>query len=163
MNVNNDPRIVVLDREQFDRLVSRAEVGDHELSGDVVDDVMRHVRRFNPAIQAEHAAQIKHERMIYDRDRAKVRALIKSRLKQTVYFQDHLGRLLIPAEVLGKATSKLSVRISMRRKSASCFADQYLSNTVEAREIPIWNILAELPDGFSLEQTGQYAGCYTAP
>lgn len=53
MNVNHDPSIVIMDRRQFNDLLFLAAVGEAERGVGRLNQIKRHLRRWNTQLQIE--------------------------------------------------------------------------------------------------------------
>jgi hypothetical protein len=77
---NTDPKIVVMDRDEFNRLWSYAMIGHEEAGGndpDWVNHAKRHVRRFNKPIQEAAALRRKHKQLEAIARKAAIKAVIR--------------------------------------------------------------------------------------
>ena len=141
MDKNQDPKVIVMDRSVFDRLMwSARQEGDPSR-------VIEHVRKFNPAYNAEIKAE---ERRIKAEDaamRQRVREIVRSRLSKRVYLRATQG-VYSPLIVLGRGIRDkrllrvLEIRINQKK------------------EVPVGSVLEDCPEGYQLVVGGQYKGYY---
>lgn len=169
MEKNHNPLIVVLDTEQYYRLLWSAEIGDREAGGNVTEEVARHARRFNPHLQAEFAAIIAAERRAYAAKRKRMRELFK-RVGGEIWHR--CGKSYAKAKILGPAKSgdKLHIRVEMPadsyRPRGFMIEPMALRDHVRTiQPIDVWasDLVDALPDGAVYQPSGYFAGTYLLP
>lgn len=168
MKKNHNPLIVVLDVEQYYRLLNSAEIGDREAGGNAAEEAARHAKRFNAQLAADHQAMIKHERVVYARARSRVRDLLR-RTGGEVWHKR--GDNYAQAKILGPAKdgNKLRVRVETLVDKADIRGFLFIHEP-EPRErimmaVDVWasEIADAPPDGSVYQATGYFAGTYLAP
>lgn len=139
MDRNHDERIVVLDVEQFDRLVGLANVGAFEVGGEgTLKSILRHARRFNSHLAAAHATSLAAQREIDERYHGAMRSLLKTHAGKTVFIRetDDIYREVV---LVGKSRNDARfARVREKPGAAKPYAEVHVSNLV-----------TDLPNGFA--------------
>lgn len=150
MEKNNDPHVIVMDRDKFERLFSQVE------STTIGDEIVKHVCRFNPHYRAELVAMARREQEEVTARRDRVRNLVKRKLNQTVYYRlpNFRETVLRPVRVAGRSENKLNLRVE---NLAVAEKDRWRKNIddVDAH----W-IVEELPEGWQKLVAGPNKGCF---
>jgi len=152
---NHDPLIVVLDVEQYYRLLNSAEIGDSEAGGNAAKEVAHHARRFNPHLQTAHAAEIAAERRRYAKARKRVRELIR-RIGQPIWYR--MGAHYAPGIIAGPSDSKLLIRV---RGLPKCRGVGLMHQDV--RDMNPSNLVDAFPDGAVYQDDEYWRGTYLSP
>lgn len=147
MERNNDPEIVVIERGIANTLMHYARIGAYEAGADI-DDLERHVRKFNTPVSDAHQEEINRQRQQFRADRKAVTDLIRTNLGKTVFVKT-AKYVLTPMRFLSRAGgSKTHVRVH-----------DPLEEKIHD-SIPVSEVFAELPEGYRIHQMGRWKGSF---
>ena len=142
MEKNPDPKVVVIDRENFNRLLGLARVGQFEAGGDL-GAIERHVRKFNPHLAEEAARLRRHEADELRQRKARAKMLLKF---DRVWIRESEG-IFRPARPLSVLrTDKTLIRLKL--EDAPSGAEEwvgYAGNVYADSDVPA--DLAPFPPG----------------
>ncbi|QYW03023.1 hypothetical protein pEaSNUABM13_00064 [Erwinia phage pEa_SNUABM_13] len=175
MEKNLDKKIIVLDIDRFAQLLALASVGDQELCGQTnLEEIIRHVRKFNPVLKAAQDEEQKEERerrKAAHRERAKANRILTNRTVHSwpyesrgcgtfeqvhkeeprvfYYLYDH-EKLAFPVHVLGPSSNAIGLLcVSFLTKDHIHLAGQYfIQINCPARSIA--ERLKDIPEGYTL-------------
>ena len=65
MEINEDERIVVMDRKMYVALMGAAKIGNYECPSDFFPSIEKHVHKFNPYLKKQKEEALERERRYY--------------------------------------------------------------------------------------------------
>jgi hypothetical protein len=151
---NLNPFIVVMDRDQFRVLSELADIGHSESGYGDMKALRKHIRHFNPHIAAAYEEARKRDRQRLADNIARASALLRDKQGQGVFVRDG-DDTYIPGILKGRSESnKYTVRVEYRSN---------IQQKVVVNDLPIWNVVAAVPDGLALVTEGYWAGIWMRP
>jgi len=147
MERNTDPDVVVINRSNFDLLVHYARIGSYEAtgSGEEVEEIERHARKWNTPIMNESKEQAEKRRAEDKRLRERLKKLLAYTDRRNTFYQ-------IEEHVVG------GFRVMSRSDEGKHLIRGYDTLTKKILNIPIDKVFIDLPDGYRPHQIGKYAG-----
>lgn len=175
MEKNLDKKIIVLDIDRFAQLLALASVGDQELCGQTnLEDIKRHVRKFNPVLKASQDQEQKEEResrKAAHRERAKANRILTNRVVRSwpyesrgcgtfeqvykeepriFYYLYAHEKLAFPVRVLGPSSTAIGLLcVSFLTKDHIHPAGQHFVQ-FNCRAQSIAEKLKDIPEGYTL-------------
>ncbi|QZE59298.1 hypothetical protein MPK66_gp054 [Erwinia phage pEa_SNUABM_2] len=151
MEMNKDTNIVVMDKDMYRTLLQYAHCGERDCGpaffGKTVEQIQKHVSRFNLAQHDQHLAALKVERLtkVERRRLVKVARRMSSQRETVRYMADHDQRLIFPVMIIGKTSDQL--RLKYRSLCDGWESEVRLPFVYETRE--------ELPADYRVVQEGE--------
>jgi hypothetical protein len=152
MERNNDNNIIHMDLRRYYDLIRLAEIGQHEVGGQL-DGIKKHVRRFNPFLQQAHVATVRAESSQYRKDKRRANIIAGGRSGHIVYIRE-TSIVLDPVAVVGiPLRDRTCIRVTDIGPNPNGCVNR-------VREVYIGNIVESLPEGYVFVEEGYYAGKY---
>lgn len=110
MEINNDPKIAVIDKDVLEGLVWLAKVGENEIASGDYNKYLKHIRRFNPHLRPSLKSD--QERLIEEikKDKERLREILRTKVDQEVYLDlSYNDKVLYPVILKGKSSNDFSL------------------------------------------------------
>jgi len=155
MEKNENPNIVVMDKDIYQKLLSAARIGAAEQNLDL-KPILKHVAKFNVVQKRLNQLARECNRTTFVELRDKVRDLLKRKQGKTVYYRQTENHYLLVTLVGPAPNSKIAVRVKGMPGSLVGPSDSgwvCFPTAIDEHVDPYWMLVRE----------GPYKGAYVPP